>query len=174
MYQIAKPDMARAKSMTLHIQTQRPLVMPSARKTDLRTQFGTLVYRVQNDKTQVLLITTRRTKRWSIPKGWPMHGLTPAQAAAQEAWEEAGVRGTVFDQCLGVYAYSKTIKTRGGHLPVPILVMVYPVQARKLSAKFPEAGQRRRKWYSPKKAAARINEPELAQIIRNFDARHLR
>ncbi|MEQ9693740.1 NUDIX hydrolase [Shimia sp. SDUM112013] len=160
--------------MTLHIMKPRPIMMQSARKTDLRTQFGALVYRIQNGKTQILLITSRKTRRWIIPKGWPMSGLTPAQAAAREAWEEAGVKGITHDIAIGSFSYSKKIKTRGGVMPMPVMTIVYPVQARKLSAKFPEEGQRRRKWFSPKKAALKVREPELAYLLRNFDARHLR
>ncbi|MEP3634228.1 MAG: NUDIX hydrolase [Shimia thalassica] len=160
--------------MTLHIAKPRPIMMHSARKTDLRAQFAALVYRVQNDKTQVLLITSRKTRRWIIPKGWPMSGLTPSEAAAQEAWEEAGVKGITHDAPVGSYFYSKTIKTRGGPMPMPVMTIVYPMQARKLASKYPEAGQRRRKWLSPKKAALRVKEPELAQILRKFDARLLR
>lgn len=164
--------------MTLHIPKQHPISLRKARKTDLRAQFGALVFRVQNDKTQVLLITTRRTQSWTIPKGWPMSGKTPAQAATQEAWEEAGVRGTTYDRPLGFFSYFRTITTRDVDAPVsvvvPVMVSVYPVMARKLCTVFPEADQRRRKWMSPKKAAARVREPELAQILRNFDARHLR
>lgn len=159
--------------MTLHIPKQKPILLRKARKTDLRVQFGALVYRMRGDKTQVLLITTRRSRSWSIPKGWPMSGKTPAQSAAQEAWEEAGVKGTAFEQPLGYFTYVKTITTRGGNLPMPILVSVYPIAARKLSKSFPEADQRRLKWMSPKKASMRVRERELARILRKFDARKL-
>ena len=160
--------------MTLHIPKQQPISLKKARKTDLRAQFGALVFRVQNDKTQVLLITTRRTQSWTIPKGWPMSGKTPAEAAAQEAWEEGGVKGTTYDQPLGYFTYFRTIETKDGDRDVPVMVTVYPVEARKTNLVFPEAKQRSRKWLSPKKAATRVREPELAQILRNFDARHLR
>lgn len=100
-----------------------------------------------------------------------MDGLTPAEGAAQEAFEEAGVRGKPHDRCLGIYSYHKTLAQKTQH---PRLVMVYPLYAKKLVNKFREAGQRRRKWFSPKKAAARVDEPELAQILRTFDARMLR
>lgn len=145
---------------------QLPIKLPKARKRDVRSQFGALVYRVKDGKLQILLITSRRTGRWIIPKGWPMLGKRPAEAAAQEAWEEAGVKGTVSDQCLGLYSYYKT-RTRFGTLPC--LVNVYPVKARKLSKIYPEVGQRRRKWFSPKKAAKLVREPELARLIKSFD-----
>lgn len=145
---------------------QLPIKLPKAKKRDVRSQFAALVYRVKDEKLQVLLITSRRTGRWIIPKGWPMLGKRPAEAAAQEAWEEAGVKGKVSDQCLGLYSYYKT-NPRFGTLPC--LVNVYPVEAKKLVKKFPEAGERRRKWFSPKKAAKLVREPELAKLIKSFD-----
>ncbi|WP_338055504.1 NUDIX hydrolase [Shimia biformata] len=157
--------------MTLQIPRPRPITLKTARKTDVRTQFGALVYRIHNDKPEILLITSRTSKRWIIPKGWPMHGLTPAEAALQEAFEEGGVKGKAHDVCLGIYSYFKTFEDRRD---LPCLVMVYPVKAKKLLTSFREAGQRRRKWFSPKKAAAKVREPELSQILRSFDPRHLR
>lgn len=145
---------------------QLPIKLPKAKKREVRSQFGALVYRVKNDELQILLITSRRTGRWIIPKGWPMLGKRPAVSAGQEAWEEAGVKGEVSDQCLGVYSYYKT-NTRFGTLPC--LVNVYPVAARKLKKTFPEVGQRRRKWFAPKKAAKLVREPELARLIKSFD-----
>jgi 8-oxo-dGTP pyrophosphatase MutT (NUDIX family) len=160
--------------MTLHLNKPKPIAMQSARKTDLRSQFGALVYRVHKDRTQVLMITSRQTRRWIIPKGWPMSGLTPAEAAAQEAWEEAGVKGVAHYAPIGLYTYAKEIKTRGGKMMMPVMVTVYPLEATKVADKFPERGERRRKGMRPKKAAAMVREPELAQILRKFDARHLR
>ena len=160
--------------MTIHIPKQHRIKLKSARKTDLRSQFGALVYRVRNGKTQVLLITSRGTKRWIIPKGWPMSGLTAPQAAAQEAWEEGGVRGKPHNLPLGFYTYTKEIETRGGPMPMPVLVTVYPVKGRKLEPEFPEAGERQRKWMSPKKAASLVREKHLAKLLRDFDPRILR
>lgn len=145
---------------------QLPIKLPKAKKRDLRSQFAALVYRFRDDKLQILLITSRGTGRWIIPKGWPMLGLRPAEAALQEAWEEAGVKGSVTDQSIGLYSYYKT-DTKEGTLPC--LVNVYPVEARKLSKNYPETGQRRRKWFSPKKAAKLVREPELAKLIKSFD-----
>lgn len=158
------------KQMTLHLPKQLPISLQAVGKTDMRTQFGALVYSIVKGKTQVLLITTRGSKRWVIPKGWPMTGLTPAAGALQEAWEEAGVRGKTFDHCLGLYSYRKSVAK---DLILPCLVMVYPVKAKKLINDFPEKGQRRRKWMSPDNAAKRVSEPELARIIATFDPRQI-
>lgn len=147
---------------------QLPLVFQGARKDDMRTQFGALCYRVRQGKVQILLITSRRSKRWIIPKGWPMDGKTPAQSAAQEAWEEAGVTGKCGLSPLGVYAYGKA---RGPDGDVSCIVMVYPLAVSALAKKYPEEGQRRRRWVSRKKAAKAVAEPELAQLIMHFDPR---
>ena len=128
-------------------------------------QFAALCYRVSKGKTQVLLITSRDTGRWVIPKGWPISGKKPHEAAAQEAWEEAGVTGKVKPKVLGIYSYSKHM---GKGTNKPMVVAVFALKVKKMDDDFPEAGQRRRKWVSPKKAAARVKEPELAKILRNF------
>lgn len=147
---------------------QLPISLHGADKSELRAQFAALCYRVKHKKVQVLLITSRGTKRWIVPKGWPMHAMTPAASAAQEAWEEAGVRGRSDGRCLGVYTYEKTLRD-GDDLPC--LAMLYPVQVKSLAKSFPEAGQRRRRWVSRKKAARLVAEPELARMILDFDPR---
>lgn len=145
---------------------QAPLRMQYARKRDVRSQFAALCYRIKNDDVQVLLVTTRESKRWIIPKGWPVPGETPAEAAMTEAFEEGGVVGTAFNVCLGLYSYTKEMET-GEDLPCA--VSVFPVKVKKLKRVYPEAHERRRKWFSLKKAALRVREPELRKIIKHFD-----
>lgn len=157
-------------SVTIQSPVQLPIQVNKAEKRDIRCQFAALVYRVNNDKVEVLLITSRNSRRWIIPKGWPMLGLTPAEAAATEAWEEAGVTGKTSDQCLGIYSYMKTLP---GTDDLPCAVMVYSVKAKKLANRYPEADQRRRKWFSRKKAAKMVAEPELAKLIKTFDPRRI-
>lgn len=157
--------------MSFHSGHQLPLSVALRSKRDMRTQFAALCYRIKNDKPEVLLITSRGRKRWILPKGWPEAGLTPAQGALREAWEEAGVKGRARDICLGVFTYLK-LDARATRLPC--LALVYPVKVAKLVKDYPEAGQRRRKWVSPKRAASMVSEPELKEILRNFDPRRLR
>lgn len=150
---------------------QLPLRINAAHKSDVRSQFAALCYKKVKGELKILLITSRRSGRWVVPKGWPMDNKTPAKTAAQEAWEEAGVIGDATDRCLGVFSYSKT----GIHPnELPCMVMVYPVRIKSLAADYPEKSQRRRKWFSPDKAAAKVAEPELARILRDFDPRVLR
>ncbi|MEM8580761.1 MAG: NUDIX hydrolase [Pseudomonadota bacterium] len=135
-------------------------------KGNARTQVAALPYIMDKGKPRVLLVTSRETQRWVIPKGWPIQGLSAPDAAKVEAWEEAGIVGKISDRCLGFYAYHKSFPKSD---PLPIVVAVYPMRVKALKDKFPEAGQRRRKWMSRKKAAERVQEPELRKILRKFD-----
>lgn len=157
-------------ALNFYSSLQQPLALTAARKTNVRTQFAALCYRLENDKPKILLITSRRSGRWIAPKGWPIPGKTPAASALREAYEEAGVRGREIDQCLGVYSYNKLHASGAG---LPCLAMVFPVRVDDLLDEFPEQGQRQRKWFGRKKAAAMVQSPELSQIIRRFDPRKL-
>jgi 8-oxo-dGTP pyrophosphatase MutT (NUDIX family) len=156
--------------MTLQTKDQLPLALQIPDKRDVRTQFGALCYRMKGGEAQVLLITSRRTGRWIIPKGWPMEGKTPGESALREAWEEAGVRGKVTGTCLALFSYAKGV---GAVDKLPCVVMVYPVKVAALADAFPEAGQRKRRWMSLKKAAKRVDEPELAHLLKTFDPRKI-
>jgi 8-oxo-dGTP pyrophosphatase MutT (NUDIX family) len=157
--------------MTLQRKTQLPISISGGEKSDVRTQFAALCYRVVDSQVQVMVITSRRTKRWIIPKGWPMDAKTPAKSAAIEAYEEAGVEGKVFHTCLGVFSYTKSLEGDAG---LPCLAMVFPLKVKTIHKRFPERAERRRKWVSLKKAAKLIEEPELRQIILTFDPSRLR
>ncbi|MFN3209624.1 MAG: NUDIX hydrolase [Roseovarius sp.] len=156
--------------MTLQGKEQLPLSLQITDKRDVRTQFGALCYRMKSGKPQVLMITSRRTGRWIIPKGWPMEGRTPGESALREAWEEGGVRGRVAGPCLALFSYTKGV---GALDRLPCVVMVYPVKVTALADDFPEAGQRKRRWMSLKKAAKRVDEPELSHLLKSFDPRRL-
>lgn len=152
--------------MTIRQPKQRPLRLKDQGKHAVRTQFGTLCWRLNGDKVQFLLITSRQRRRWIIPKGWPVDRATPTEAAATEAWEEGGAVGKVAPICLGIYSYNKYV---GGSEVFPCVVAVFPMRVKKLHADYPEKDQRRRKWFSRKKAAKLIDEPELAHMILHFD-----
>lgn len=136
------------------------------RAANTQAQYAALCYRKTGRKCKVLLITSRTSGRWILPKGWPMIGKTPADTAAREAWEEAGVVGTVNDQCIGLFGYTKF---EGTNKAFACVALVYPLRVKHLEDDFPEQGQRRRRWLSPKKASKRVAEPELARLLRNFD-----
>ncbi|MEO9650590.1 MAG: NUDIX hydrolase [Roseobacter sp.] len=149
---------------------QAPISLPRGRKTDVRSQFAAVCYRLKKDKIEVLLITSRTSKRWIVPKGWPVNGKTPAEAAAIEAWEEAGVRGTCDGRCIGIFSYSKDMD---GNSVLPCLAMLFAIEVNELADEYPEADQRKRKWVSRKKASKMVDEPELARILRDFDPGYL-
>ena len=114
---------------------------------------------------QVLLITSRGTGRWVLPKGWPMAGRSLAEAALREAWEEAGVRGRVGPDPVGRYSYGKD-QDEGFSLPVEVQVFAVAVDG--LAEDWPEAGQRRRAWFPPSQAAALVAEDELRALLRGL------
>lgn len=147
--------------MTFYRPRQAPLALTSAKKRQVRTQFGAICHRVHKGRVQVLLITSRGKGRWIIPKGWPMAETTPAEAAAIEAYEEAGVRGTSHPICVGIYSYCK-----GRNLPC--VVALYEIKVDRLMRRFPERGQRKRRWFYLKDAARAVDEPELAQLLAQF------
>jgi 8-oxo-dGTP pyrophosphatase MutT (NUDIX family) len=131
------------------------------------TQYAALCYRfAAKGKVEVLLITSRDTGRWVIPKGWPIHSADAPGGAAQEAWEEAGVKGEVAGPCIGLYSYDK-VAADGSLLPT--IVAVFPIRVAKLAARWPEKSDRTRKWFTPAKAAKKVAEPELANLIAGFD-----
>ncbi|MGV1964143.1 NUDIX hydrolase [Agrobacterium sp. 22-222-1] len=117
-----------------------------------------------DDDIEILLITSRGSGRWVIPKGWGMSKKKPHEVAAREAWEEAGVRGRVKKAPAGLYTYNKTLKS--GEI-VPSVVQVHVLNVRKLSNNFPEAGQRELRWFRPDEAAAAVEEPELKSLLRS-------
>jgi 8-oxo-dGTP pyrophosphatase MutT (NUDIX family) len=131
-----------------------------------RLQVGALCWRRTPKGIRILLITSRDTGRWVIPKGWPMRHRSEAEAAAREAWEEAGLRGEVLDRSIGVYTYRKVLAPGRA---IPCAVRVYPLEVREMLKQYPETGQRRAKWFAPDKAARRVLEPELKGLIRDFE-----
>ena len=147
---------------------QMPLSRFGARKTELRVQFAALPWRRDaKGRVRILLVTSRNTGRWIVPKGWPTDGVTPARSAAREAWEEAGVEGRASDLCLGLYSYAKDME--GTRSDLPVAVALFPLEVTSLAERWPEASERRRAWSRRRKAAARVDEVELAAIIRAFD-----
>ncbi|WP_282091141.1 NUDIX hydrolase [Epibacterium ulvae] len=129
-----------------------------------RLQTAALCLRQNGEDKEVLLITSRDTGRWIIPKGWPMNGKTCAEAALQEAWEEAGVtKSSITSTPLGTYNYDKRLK----HGAIePVTVLIYEVQVGHLADEFPEVSERKRAWFTPVKAATLVAEPELQAVLR--------
>ncbi|WP_254796865.1 NUDIX hydrolase [Sulfitobacter albidus] len=136
-------------------------------RPDRTPQVGALCLRARKGGAQVLLITSRDTGRWIIPKGWPMDGLSDARAAQQEAWEEAGVReGRVSAAPVGSFPYDKR---KSDNRVIPVDVAVYRIEVDAMADDFPEANERTRRWVSPTQAAEMVDEPELAALLRGLE-----
>jgi 8-oxo-dGTP pyrophosphatase MutT (NUDIX family) len=139
-----------------------PYVFPEAGCTE---QFGALCWRMRRDRVEVLLITSRDTGRWVVPKGWAIKGLSPAETAAREAWEEAGVEGMVDEATLGSFRYKKVLRAPKF---IPCEVQVFGLRVAGLAPKFPERKERRRKWFVTEEAARQVAEPELRQLLKDL------
>lgn len=131
-----------------------------------RVQVAALCVRECAGQKEVLLVTSRGTGRWILPKGWPIKGKDGAESALQEAWEEAGVKhGTIQGDAIGTFSYEKELKTG---LLVPVQSFVYTIEEVELSDQYPEAHQRKRKWFSPQEAAKLVRETELQALLRQL------
>lgn len=134
--------------------------------TELRTQTAALpVIKTKDGALRVLMITSRDTGRWVMPKGWPMEDKSLRGAAAQEALEEAGVIGKVSKEPLGTYTY---LKRMDDEADIPVEVVLYPMKVTKLLRNWPERDERKRKWFSPKGAAKRVDEPDLQALLKDL------
>jgi 8-oxo-dGTP pyrophosphatase MutT (NUDIX family) len=134
-----------------------------------RVQYGALPYRFTDAAhAEVLLVTSRETRRWIIPKGWPKRHQSPWRLAAREAKEEAGVVGKVSRESIGSYSYDKRL---GSGNSVLCEVHVYALKVERHRKNWLEKGQREVAWLSPSKAAAAVEEPALASMIRSLSKR---
>jgi 8-oxo-dGTP pyrophosphatase MutT (NUDIX family) len=139
---------------------------PSKKTPAKLTQYAALPYRrKRNSRTEVLLVTSRDTGRWIIPKGWPAKGKSPHKSAAREAREEAGVVGTIKRRPLGAFSYKKRLKN--GKVVV-CEVQVFVMKVKRQTAEWLEKGQRRIKWLPRTKAAKTVGDRLLGTIIRTL------
>lgn len=113
---------------------------------------------------EVLLVTSRDTGRWVLPKGWPEGDETLAEAAAREAFEEAGVKGSAGSD-VGRFYYDKL---RGTGIKWRCEVAIVPLEVKREAQKWPEKKKRTRKWCTPEEAASMVAERDLAEFIINF------
>jgi 8-oxo-dGTP pyrophosphatase MutT (NUDIX family) len=149
------------------------VMKPPARQSALKKasrlgqQYAALPYRWVEGELEVLLLTSRETHRWVIPKGWPMAGKKPHAAAAREALEEAGVIGKIAKTPIGAYAYVKRLKNGAG---LVCNVDVFPLAVMRQLQRWPEQAQRTAHWFTPADAAQAVNEPELSVLIEGFGA----
>lgn len=123
-------------------------------------QSGALPFRLKKGNLEILLITSRKGKRWVLPKGIVDPGYSAWASAAKEALEEAGVEGRMSDQCLGSYQQEKW----GGTCEIE----VYPMEVSRQLSDWPEAGGRKRTWLSCEDAAKKIDRKDLRAIVQRL------
>ncbi len=140
--------------------------MRSSATVTKRVQYAALPYRLRGTShTEVMLVTSRETRRWIIPKGWPQKGRPPHRSAAREAFEEAGVIGAVDRRPVGSFPYEKRLKNGG---VIVCEVHVYPLKVLRQTKRWPERRQRKVKWLSANEAATAVRDPRLGTIIRRL------
>lgn len=133
---------------------------------DFKKQVAALPFRrVEDGSLRVLLVTSRETRRYVIPKGWPWRGVKDHRAAAEEAREEAGIIGKAGKKSIGSYTYDK----RQPDGVVPVRVRVFLLEVSRELDEWPESAERKRTWFTPEKAARAVDEPELAELIRALE-----
>ena len=125
-------------------------------------QCAALPFAWDGDEVRVLLVTSRETRRWVLPKGWMEKRLSPHALAAKEAFEEAGVVGEVGRRTIGCYQYLK----RGPRDRLtPCSVRVFPLRVERLLDTWPERRQRRRQWFGLAEAAMAVDEGGLVSLL---------
>ena len=129
-----------------------------------RAQYAALPFR-RAPELEILLVTSRETARWVIPKGWPMRGKTRREAAIVEAIEEAGVEGRLIKKALGQYQYLKVLRSGDSQR---CKVTVFALEVTLQRAAWREQDQRSSQWFASDAAAAAVREPGLARMIRKF------
>lgn len=120
-------------------------------------QSAAIPYRLEDRSPSVLLITTRRRKRWIVPKGIVEEWQSPREAAVEEAYEEAGVRGTLLDDVVGVYEYEKW----GGTCRVEVFLL----RVEEVLSAWPEADFRDRQWVDLERALALVDNDGLSRVL---------
>ncbi len=129
-----------------------------------RQQYAALPWRVA-DQLEIMLLSSRETRRWVIPKGWPMAGRKPPVVAAVEAMEEAGLVGEIETEACGHFHYNKIMPNGAAIL---CRVEVFPLKVLRQRANWPEREFRTTQWFSAEDATHFVREPELQELIRNF------
>lgn len=131
-------------------------------------QYGALPWRQSGDALQILLITTLNTRRWIVPKGWPLDGKSPFDCAAQEAMEEAGISGEIEKTPLGSFQYNK-VRKNGDVLSCR--VDVFPMRVSRQRRRWADKHMRETCWCSLEEALERVSEPGLRRLISKFAKR---
>jgi 8-oxo-dGTP pyrophosphatase MutT (NUDIX family) len=134
--------------------------------SEAATQHAALCYRpTTTGQCEILLITSRDTGRWVLPKGWPKKNEPGGETAMREAYEEAGVKGKLMKGCVGVFDYDKVLSPGSA---IPCCVAVHAIKTTHMDDDFPEKDERTRAWFTPREAAKAVAEPELQRLLESF------
>jgi 8-oxo-dGTP pyrophosphatase MutT (NUDIX family) len=125
-------------------------------------QYAALPFAEREGQTMVLLVTSRETRRWVLPKGWAEKRLAPHELAAKEAFEEAGILGQVMPEAIGSYAYLKRVEHGR---TVTCKVEVFPLKVERLLEDWPEKSERERRWFAMAEAAMAVEEGDLVTLL---------
>jgi 8-oxo-dGTP pyrophosphatase MutT (NUDIX family) len=139
--------------------------MRSSAREISNVQYAALPWRDTGAGLEILLITSLRTKRWIIPKGWSVPGLQPHETAALEALEEAGVSGEMVPQSLGSFCYNKR---RKAGVDVRCKVSVFSLQVTRQRRQWSEKRKREARWYSTDEALSHVRNAGLRRLIARF------
>jgi 8-oxo-dGTP pyrophosphatase MutT (NUDIX family) len=115
----------------------------------------------------VMLVTSRETRRWVLPKGWPEKKLGPHELAAKEAFEEAGLEGEIGREPIGSYRYAKR---RWNGRTVQCEVDVFPLAVERQLEDWPERAERETEWFTPAEAALLVDESGLVALLLDLAA----
>jgi 8-oxo-dGTP pyrophosphatase MutT (NUDIX family) len=130
-----------------------------------KLQFAVLPWR-RAEGLEIMLVSSRETGRWVLPKGWPMKGIKPHKTAAREALEEAGILGKIAKTSLGGYSYAKRLQD--GSVQI-CRVQVFSFEVEREHNSWLEKHERTRKWFAVADAAEAVEEPELREVILKFE-----
>lgn len=131
---------------------------------DYVKQSAVVPFRKRKKNLEVMLITSRDTGRWVLPKGHVEGNLSAAKSAEKEAYEEAGIKGFVHKSKIGTYEYAKSEYSEDKLCRVK----VFPMEVHKELSKWPEQNERTRMWVKPKEASKLVHEDDLAAILRKL------
>lgn len=120
-------------------------------------QSGVVPYRLQENKLEILLVTSIKKKKWIIPKGYVEYGLTPFESAKKEAYEEAGITGANETEELGEFFYGNNDNKK--------LLKVFLLKVIEQSDDYPEKNLRKRKWFIIDEAITSIDNSEVKNIL---------
>jgi 8-oxo-dGTP pyrophosphatase MutT (NUDIX family) len=128
-------------------------------------QAGALCWREGEAGIEILLVTSRRSGKWGVPKGWSLRGRPLHRTAAREAWEEAGVIGQTNNRLLGLVDAPKSYRLIG---EVAWKLALYPLAVEQLADDWSERGLRERRWFSREEAAKLVRPRAIAPLLRSF------